>query len=65
MVHCFQKTGLEETTFDRVLCVVAELATVEGAAKIHASQVWPVIGVFDGYCVSTDCVPGGGLVVSI
>ena len=39
VVHCFQKTGLEETTFDRVFGVVKELATVEGAAKIHASQV--------------------------
>ena len=39
VVHAFQKTGLEETSFDRVFDVVAELATVEGAAKIHASQV--------------------------
>ena len=39
IVHCFQKTGLEETTFDRVFDVVKELATVEGAARIHASQV--------------------------
>ena len=39
VVHCFQKTGLEETTFERVFDVVRELATVEGAAKIHASQV--------------------------
>ena len=43
VVHCFQKTGLEETTFDRVFGVVTELAAVEGAARIHSAQVLIVV----------------------
>jgi Cdc6-like AAA superfamily ATPase len=40
IVYCFQKSGLEETSFDRVFDIVCDLAAGEGTPKMNSAQVY-------------------------